>query len=317
MSIKPSIPATALAISLGLLFVQPFVAARAGTVLFDDLTPNFDPRVVLPDVDDLMGRITRKDVVNEASIPEVASVFFSAPSNSPGHTLIGAATGPGFANFTCNLITSVFACTSSSNILESSSSPVTSDKLVFEFSVRSSSGGDLVGDAHAFFFSRSDPGGLDPLPNSSSLVENGNVQAAASITWLFSDDTNVVDTIQFGSDVETVPEPASLFLLGAGLVGLNLFARRGARRNQLRGSASRSGDSNRVLRGSMIGSAIAGPMRHGQDLDVPFQGSKTLPPPNFHPTMDGSGPAFVSRNPSETYRSLRPSPSAPEGELSV
>src|SRR5271167_2944179 len=33
------------------------------------------------------------------------------------------------------------------------------------------------------------------------------------------------------------------------------------------------------------------------------RGSKPLPPPNFHPTIDGSGPTLIARTPSDTHLS--------------
>lgn len=57
------------------------------------------------------------------------------------------------------------------------------------------------------------------------MTENGLVQTALTLHW--SD--NSVDTVNFVSDVEpggVTPEPASLLLLGSGLVGLIGAARR-------------------------------------------------------------------------------------------
>jgi hypothetical protein len=61
------------------------------------------------------------------------------------------------------------------------------------------------------------------------IVENGDVQFAATVTW--SDST--VDNILFQSDAgpdNPTPEPATLVLFGSGLFSMVSFARRHIRR---------------------------------------------------------------------------------------
>jgi PEP-CTERM motif len=59
------------------------------------------------------------------------------------------------------------------------------------------------------------------------ITENGQLQTGAQITWKDASGSNVgTDQIQFRSDVEVVPEPASLVLLGGGLLAMAGYLRR-------------------------------------------------------------------------------------------
>lgn len=67
----------------------------------------------------------------------------------------------------------------------------------------------------------SDPegGGLPPLPNARTVVEDGTIQEAGTITWHITGGGTVVDTIFFVSDVEDgecVPHPGAPYFLYSG-----------------------------------------------------------------------------------------------------
>jgi PEP-CTERM motif len=57
-----------------------------------------------------------------------------------------------------------------------------------------------------------------------AISENGRLQLGAQIKWNNRDHTK--DKIKFASDVEMVPEPASLVLLGGGLLAMAGYIRR-------------------------------------------------------------------------------------------
>jgi len=88
------------------------------------------------------------------------------------------------------------------------------------------------GTSYLVLFASDSPGdpsnvlGLSPIPGP-SISETGGVQTAFTLSW--SDGTS--DTIQFQSDTE-VPEPASIILLGTGVLGL--LRLRYCRRNPFR-----------------------------------------------------------------------------------
>jgi hypothetical protein len=76
-----------------------------------------------------------------------------------------------------------------------------------------------------FEFISADPPTLDcsqNSPNGCQLTEDGTVQFAIAVNW--SDGTQ--DTVNFQSGPAPVPEPASMLLLGTGLVGLAGVVRR-------------------------------------------------------------------------------------------
>jgi hypothetical protein len=75
------------------------------------------------------------------------------------------------------------------------------------------------------FESDTDAGALTPLPNGGSVIETGTFQQSVLAGVVSNGDFY---NIQIASDVRDAPEPATLSLLGLGLVGLVMMRRRKA-----------------------------------------------------------------------------------------
>ena len=162
---------------------------HAGTITFNDLTDTVG-------FTDTTGRVSASSFLGETY-----TVIFGAPTDPTGAHLTGFAATP-----------------SRVNIFEAGGSNAISDTLAVT-SESSSAFGDIL--VQAIFTSDSDLGGLNPLPSpAASIIEDGTIQDAFTITWFFDNQTSVVDTIRFQSDVNDTPEPASLALVGLGLVAL-------------------------------------------------------------------------------------------------
>jgi hypothetical protein len=103
------------------------------------------------------------------------------------------------------------------NVRESASGAI-SDVVIFSFTTTAGMI-DFVSDVEGSV--------LDPVPGP-FIVETGTVQDVASVTWTLADGSTVVDTIGFISDISEIPEPASIALLGIGLIGVGLIRTRRA-----------------------------------------------------------------------------------------
>ena len=156
---------------------------NAATILFEDLTDNVSVVTTAPN------RVTNLNCGGDPT-NEFCNLDLSAP---PGAISVSAPQNVGFA--------------------EGPGPSLESDDILAGIGV----GGSFVVVEFASF----DPGPNfalcnAPPPSTICGVENGTVQTAFQLSW--SDGT--VDTIQFQSDVEPAPEPATMLLLAAGLAGL-------------------------------------------------------------------------------------------------
>jgi hypothetical protein len=177
-----------LVVFVALCSLYPESGACAGMITIDDLSDSLT-------VVDTTGRIT-SSVCTTTIADESCFVNFSSPANT-----VSASGGP-----------------TSLNVRESALGAI-SDVVLFSFT---SSGGMIE------FHSDVEGGAvLDPVPGP-FVLETGTVQDAASVTWTLANGSTVVDTIAFISDVSEIPEPASVALLGMGLLSLALVCRKRA-----------------------------------------------------------------------------------------
>lgn len=186
---------------LGRMIFKPFATsvilllvmstnASAGTITFNDLTDSLT-------ITDRTGRATFSTC--PAGKTETCSFAWAAPVDT-----VSASGGP-VGNF---------------NIYEDASLQIVSDQLIWDFGL---TGGT------ASFISDTDGVVLTALPGGRSIVETGKFQNVGGVTWTLKDGTTVTDTIQFVSDVESVPEPGSIALVSIALLGMAAVFR-GARR---------------------------------------------------------------------------------------
>ena len=189
---------TVLVASLALVFFLPSGAA-AGTIQFLEGLTEGAPTVVILSAD----IIARGGSSASCATAELCSVTINGPAGNTGAVTTGNV--------------NIFDPAPPAGVL---SDTITFAQLSSALNV-----------AHFNFTSDSETGpalilagifqGVAPL----SVTENGDIQEGTRITWS-TPSGPVVDIISFRSDVETVPEPATLLLLGSGLIGAALWGRR-------------------------------------------------------------------------------------------
>ncbi len=200
--VRHSLPLTLSTLVITILTTLMTAPARADSVIFHDTTDTVtattsasdptNPRITISQC----GITTPDPFFATGLLLEACTATLSAPSGATGLNLSGG----GFMAF-------------------GEGDGTASDFIAFELSLPTTT---------ITFFSDTSAG----IPCSDffggcAVTEDGTVQSSETLTWL--DNSGAIlatDNVSFQSDVEVVPEPASLALLGSGLLAIIGYTRR-------------------------------------------------------------------------------------------